>query len=323
MKKSIIYVYIFFTILVFTGCSITEQVVGEYYLQQKQYSDGYKHFEKKINSNKNDAESHYYLARFLLSDNKYKQSLFYLKKAIRIKPNDSKYQSWAGVAYGNLKQYKNERKAYLKAISLNKNNLQAITYLAHNYFDKKEYLKALEYYKKVLKISPDNQFALYNRSLSLNKLKRTPEEILSWKEYLSFYPSGSFANKAVKRLNNQNDFSYKNHLIGFKTVTLKNITFKPFSSIIDSSSSSSLSVLGEILSKNKKISIHIVAYQLNNKKLAKDKVIAIRKYITGKYKLVDKNRLKLSWFNNPRIVRVSKMKYILNEDINFITYVKK
>lgn len=310
-------------LFIFTGCSISKQVVGEYYLQQKDYNDGYSYFKEKINSNEYSDTDQYYYARFLIAKGDLKTSITPLKKAIELNPTKSIYHSWLGVVYGNLKQYKNERSSYLKALSFDEKNLQALTYLAHNYLDKKEYKKALAYYNKVLSLSPENQFALYNRSIVLGKLKRTPEELKSWIEYLSFYPSGSLANKAVKSLNKLNDFSYKNHLIGFKNVTLKNITFKPFSSNVDSSSYSSLDVLGRILSKNEKISIHVVSYQLNNKELAKEKVKSIRKYITSNFKEVDKNRLKLSWFDKPRVVKINKKRYILNEDINFITYVKK
>ncbi len=309
---------VFVLLFLFSGCSVTNQVIGEYHLQSKNYDDGYSHFKEKVNL-EDTASNHYYYARFLIVKENYKEAISHLKKAIQQDPKKSLYFSWLGVAYGNIKQYDNERKSYLKAISLDKKNLQALTYLAHNYFDKKEYKKALEFYNKVLKLSAENQYALYNRSLVLGKLKRVPEEILSWKEYLSYYPSGLLAKKAVKQLNSLNDFSYKNHLIGFKTITLKNITFEPFSSKITSDSYSSLDVLGAVLEKNKLISIHVLSYQLNNKKLAKEKAISIRNYISKKFEKVDRSRLKLSWFGEPRVVNKNR----LNEDINFITHIKK
>lgn len=308
---------------VLSGCSVTQQVLGEYYLKQNNYNNGYSYFKEKVNTNSKESLNHYYYARFLLAKDEFNKSIKYLKEAIKLKPNESLYYSWIGVVYGNIKQYNNERKSYLKALSIDKNNLQALTYLAHNYFEKKEYFRALEYYKKVLNISPRNQGALYNRSLVFNRLRRTPQELLSWKEYLLYYPSGLLSTKAVKQLNILGDFSFKNHLIGFKTVTLKNILFEPFSLKINSLSTSSLDVLGNILIKNENISIHIISYQLNNKNLAKEKALSIRSYIVNKYKIINKKRLKLSWFDRSRIVKINKNKYKLDDDINFITYVKK
>lgn len=310
-------------LFVLTGCSISKQVVGEYYLQQKSYDKGSNHFKDELENDKNSASNNYYYARFLLASKKYKESMVYLKNAISIDSKVSEYHSWLGVAFGSLKQYKNERLSYLTALKLDRNNLQALTYLAHNYFDKKEYVTALEYYKKALNKRPENQSSLYYRALTLSKLKRTPEEIIAWKEYLSYYPSGSLARNAVKTLNENGIFEYKNYLIGFKNITLKNITFEPFSSKITYSSGSSLDILGKILEANKKISIHIVSYQLNNKQLAKQKSKSIKKYLLANYKNIDSRRLKLSWFNQAKKFRTNKKQYFLNEDISFITALKK
>ena len=46
---------ILFFILVFSGCSIQEQVVGEFYLEQENYDRGAQHFQKKIAENPLDA----------------------------------------------------------------------------------------------------------------------------------------------------------------------------------------------------------------------------------------------------------------------------
>ncbi len=320
LKKNI---YILgFLLLFFTGCSVTSQVLGEYHLQNKSYDEGYSHFKKELTENET-ASNHYYYARFLIAKDKFKEAITSLKKAIKLDKDKSIYYSWLGVAYGNIKEYKEERKAYLKALSLDEKNEQALIYLAHNYFEKKDYNNALKYYKKVLKITPSNQFALYNRSLCLEKLRRTPEVILSLKEYLEYYPSGLLAKKATEKLNSLGDFSFRNHLIGFKTITLRDIEFEPFSAEISSKSYSSLDVLGRVLEENKKISIHIIAYQLNNKNLAKEKVKSIKTYLLKNYGEINTNRLKLSWFDTSKKIKIKKNLYKLDENIDFITYIKK
>ena len=310
-------------VFILGGCGFTKQIVGEYYLDEKKYDRGESHFRKRVSENPNSAEANYYYGRFLLAKNKATQALPYIQKAIELDSKKSIYHSWLGVTYAFLKKPQLEKEAYLKALKLDENNIQALTYLAHNYYEKKEYKKALEKYNKVLKISSTNQYALYNRASTLKRLKRIPEEKNAWLEYLEYYPSGSFARNAVKNLNKMNNYEYKNHLIGFKTITLKNIEFTPFTSDITKESKPSLDVLGKILTENKKISIHIIAYQLNNKTLAKQKAIEIKKYILKNNKKIDSKRLKLSWFDQSKKFKIGRKNFIQNETIDFITVVNK
>lgn len=202
-----------------------------------------------MKENPNDAASHYYMGRFHLAKGKAKKALPYLKQTVNLDNTKAKYYSWLGVAYALNKQPKNERKAYEKALSLDRDNLQALIYLAHNHFDKKEYTKALTYYNRVLKLSEENQSALYNRALALKKLGRKPEEKLALKEYLAYYPAGSKARTATKNLNALGDFSYRNVLIGLRTVTINAITFKPFSDDLTLEARRSLDLIGKILEK--------------------------------------------------------------------------
>lgn len=316
--------FMYFIILFFlSGCNFTKQIAGEYYLEGKKFDKGYEHFKKNVDKNPKDSSSHFYYARFLLIKKDYKLARYHFEKAISLNSKKSEYYSWLGVSYSKLKLFSKEKDAYLKAISLDKNNLQALTYLAHSYFDSKQYTKALSYYQRVLKLDEYNQSALYNVSLILKKLKRTPEEKHSLKKYLEYYPSGVLARKAVNRLNYYGVFEYKNHIIGIKTITLKQIQFEASSNRLLTQSKSSLDVLANILNNDKKLSIHIVAYQLNNKNLAKEKTKAIKQYILKRYPKIESKRLKLSWFNKSKKFKIYKKKFIEDETIDFITVVKK
>ena len=163
---------------------------------------------------------------------------------------------------------------------------------------------------------------MYNRALCLEKLGRTPEHIDALKEYLEYYPYGLLARNSVDKLNFKGDFEYRNHLIGLRTVTLKEIRFKPFSDDITYDSRLSLDVLGSLLSKVPDISIHIVSYQLKNKELAKLKARKIKGYFLHNFKNINSERLKLSWFDVPKKVKVNGNTYTLNETVDFITIVK-
>lgn len=309
--------------LIFSGCSFTHIVVGEFYLNEKKYSSGVEYFNKNISKNGLDSSSYYYLGRLLLAQNKPNQALGKFKSAILLDDSNADYYCWLGVTYSSLKIPNKERSAYLKALELNSDHLQALTYLAHNYFDSNEYEKALSYYEKVIKLSPYSKDAIYNRAIVLNKLKRFPEEKVALKIYLDYYPDGSLARNATKNLNSMGNFDYRNYLIDIRTITLKKIEFKPFSSQIDFYSRDSLNYLGELLNNNKKVKIHIVVYQQGNKKLAKNKAKEIKKYILNKFDNVDKNRLKLSWFGIPKVVIHNGRTYNLGESVDFITDLTK
>jgi len=305
-------------VFIFYGCSIQKQVVGEFYLKQKQYDRGYAHFQKNIIKDNKSASDQYYLGRFLLAKGKTKEATIYLKKAVSIDNSNALYHSWLGVAYSLNKDYKNERKEYIKALKFDKNHLQSLIYLANNYYDNKEYKEALKYYFRALKLSPQNKTALYLRAMSLKKLGRKAEEIVAFKKYLLYYPSGSFAKESVASLNKLGNFEYRNFIVGIRTVTLKNIKFKPFTTRIDSESEKSLDVLGKILTKNRDLKLYIVAYQEKNLKLAKGRAKSVKKYLLKNYPHIESNRLKLSWFDKSKKIK----RYRLYESIEFITIVK-
>lgn len=327
MKKRYLYIKIvsLIVLLFFSGCSIYSSKYkqdGEYYLQNKDYENGYLYFKKEIFKNKNNDLIHYYYARFLLAKNEPRLALKHLNKAISLNDANTIYHTWQGVAYSSVKNFSKEQEAYENAIKLDNKNVQALTYLGHNYFDQKKYILALYNYSKVLELNPQNQMALYNRALCLNKLKRKPEELQAWILYLDYYPSGYLAVKAVEYLNNLGNFDYKNHVIGIRKVTLKNITFKTFNDEISTASISSLDVVGMLLTKFKSISIHIIVYQLNNKKLAEQKANSIKKYLLSNYSEIDADRLKLSWFNQSKKISVNKKKMKLDETVDFITFIE-
>jgi len=310
---------LFIILNLFVGCAITKTVVGDFYLEHKKYDSGEKYFKNKLKQNNSDASAQYYYGRFLLLKNNEKEALLHLKKAVALDNKNADYNSWLGIAYSSKKEFSKERESYLKALNINKNHLQSLTYLAHNYYEAKEYKNALKYYGKALKLQKSNYASLYNRALSLNKLGRVPEEKLAWLKYLEYYPFGLLAQKSVRFLNTLGSFEYRNHIIGIRTLTLKNIRFENFEARIDSSSYSSLNLLGKILNKKTKINIHIVVYQQNNILLAKEKAKSIQRYLLKKYPNIDSSRLKLSWFDTAKILLINKRKYILGEHVDFIS----
>ena len=291
-------------LIIIAGCAAPQVVKrhyyslkGQYYLNEKKYEDGIKIFQEEALSNPDNAEAHYFLGRFHLAENHKKEAIRYLQQAVKISSEKANYHFWLGRAYAANKQPDLARKSYMKALEHDDEHIDALTYLGHSQFRKGEYENALKKYTKVLKLRPDDPLALYNRALILKRFKRTPEEKLAWKEYLTKYTSGAMARKAAQNLNALGNFDYRSHFIGSNTVTLEKIQFKPFSAEIRKNTRSFLNILGELLKNNKNIVIHIVAYQKNNKRLAEARAKSVKKYLIKEFPEIEPSRLKVSWFD--------------------------
>ncbi|MBN1254587.1 MAG: tetratricopeptide repeat protein [Deltaproteobacteria bacterium] len=314
--------------LLLTGCvqvvkdqyhAVKQITVGQYYLDQKKYQKGIEVFRQEVHLHPNNGEAHYYLGRFLLAENHEKEALDYLKRAVELSSKKADYHFWLGVAYGFNKSKDLERESYLSALKLDENHVQALTYLGHNQLERGKYKEALNSYSKALTLWPENPSALYNRALIMKQLGRTPEEKTAWKIYLASYPAGAMARLAVVHLNALGDFSYRNYLIGLRTVTLEKIQFEPFTTKISEDSRPSLDFLGNILKNKNKLSIHIVVYQKKNKELAEARAKSIKKYLLKEFNEIESSRLKVSWFDVPERIKINKTTYQENESINFIT----
>lgn len=299
--------------------SIKHLAQGEYFLDQRQYTEGIIAFRKAIKENPDDVRLHYYLGRFYLAKNNAKQGLRHLKKTVALVPDDADYHFWLGVAYSANDEPEAERNCYLKALSLERDHVPALTYLGNSQFDKKEYEAALETYTRVLQIEEETAQALYNRALILRIFKRTPEEINAWKAYLAIYATGPFAQKAASYLNQKGDFDYRNHVIGIRTITLPKIRFIHFSDKIHESSESTLNYVGQRVERYSQYTLHIIAYQLNNARLGENRAKSIKRYLLKEYPRIPSSRIKVSWFKQPETIKVGKATFKLDQSINFFT----
>ena len=309
---------IFLSIVLLAGCSVGYKAQGQYYLETEKYKTGLATFKENVRKNPDDAIANYYLGRFYLAENQSQKGIRYLRRSAQLNPDRADTFFWAGVARSQLKQPIRERKNYIKALSLDNQHLQARTYLAHNQFENGNYKAALKNYDGVLSLQPANPAALYNRAEILKRLGKKSQEKTALKRYLSYYPSGSFARRAVYRLNAMGDFEYRNYIIDRRTVTLKAIEFVPSTAEISSVSRPSLDVLGAILDNNQRISLNIVVYQKSNKKLAESRAKSIKTYLLEKFPRIRAERLKLSWFGVPEKIKTQGKKVLkVDTSINF------
>ena len=318
-----------FSVILTSGCVVKDlgrtveyTVKGDYFLQSDQSNRGRESFKREVEENPGSALANYYYGRFLLQENENKQALKYLKKARDLDQSNADYNFWAGVAFGANGMTTEEEKSYTRALSINRKHLQSLIYLGHRRLAKKKYTEALDLYTQALDIWPGSPSALYNRALILNKLGRTPEEELAWLDYLDQYPSGPKARQATDYLNVTRNYSFRNHTIGKHTITLEKIRFIPFTSELADSSYQSLLLAGEVYTTMKKGTLQIITYQKNNKELARQRVIAIKKFLLAEVPSISSKKIGVSWFSEPQKTTIRGKKLTIDESVSFFVTAK-
>lgn len=303
--------------------SIKNFTVGEYYLDNHKYRQGIANFKRETAENPSDSKAFYYLGRCYLAESQVEDALKALERAVYLDPGHADSHFWLGVAYAAAGDPKAERKSYETALRIDPDHVPALVYMGHNYFDAKDYLKALTYYERALALAPYQPQALYNRGLIYRHFDRTPEEIQAWRIYLANYPQGASSRQAAEFLNTYGIFDYRNHLIGIRTITLERIQFEPFTATIDKSSRKTLDFLGAVFEKQARFELHILAYQKNNKDLARARANSIKRYLMESNRRIGASRIRISWFDVPEKISVGKKRYAEGEAIDFFTRKRK
>lgn len=321
---------VLFLLLSCSGCVIKDMgrtvnysITGEHFLTTQQFDRGITNFKDKVDQNPENHLANFYYGRFLLGEQQYKAALKYLVKARELNPKKADYYFWAGVAYGSVGQKISERSNYQKALLIDSNHLQSLIYLGSNQLQAKQYKASLISYNKALAIWPSSPTAIYNRALIHEKMGRKPEALEGWQEYLSYYPSGAMARKAVSHLNLLNDYSFRNYQLLSRIVTIEKIYFQPFSAEISPESRKSLEFIGSVAGKMKKGSLQIVVYQLKNRDLAKRKAISIKRYLLKTNPKLHRDDIGISWFDTPETIKIKKRKRVLNDSVSFFISLKR
>jgi tetratricopeptide (TPR) repeat protein len=282
------------------GSNLQNSFKGDGYLERQEYKEGLQTFAEELRKSPDNPQNLYYYGRFLLASGQSREAQSYLARAAAAEPGKSDYYFWLGVAHGELGLRDKERVAYEKALQLDANHTQAITYLANSMLVSGQHEESLRLYQRALQLWPENPQALYNRAIILQHFQRQPEEKLAWKLYLDHHPAGSFARLAADRLNLFGDHSYRNHTLGVRTLTLANIEFAPFGAELLPASQPSLDLLGATAANMGKGTLHVIAYQQNNRALAKARSLAVKAYLQQRFpELAPAGRLAASWFEVP------------------------
>ena len=257
-------------------------------------------WKKVIAANPADASAQYTYGRVLLALDEPRQALPHLKKANTLTRNNTDYLLWLGIAYGKSGRLSEEQASYSKVLQLHPEHTQALVYLGNSYLKATKYQPALNCYQRALTLQPDNEQALFNRAIIYKQLQRKTAERLAWNLYLQRHPSGSLAIKAVEQLNRLDDFSFRNHHLGRRIVTLPAMSFTPFTADLTRSDLANLDTIGSIAVNMKSGPLDIIVYQKNDGNLARAKAISIKRYLVKEFPpLATDDRIRISWFSVP------------------------
>jgi tetratricopeptide (TPR) repeat protein len=281
-----------------TGRSLQDRIENQEHLTSDELRRGAVTLRKAVEQDPANGRANFSYGRVLLATDQPRQALPYLQKAVALDPENAVYLFWLGVAYGENNKTSLERASYERALQRDSKYVQALVYLGNNYLNAKAYQPALSCYLRALAISPTNAQALYNRAIIYRHLHQTSNEKLAWRLYLESHPSGELARRAADHLNMLGDFSYRNHRLGRRTVTLPAITFAPFSAELTPSAEAALDLVGSTVSHLKKGKLDILVYQKNNRELASRRATSIKRYLEKQFHVLKtEERIRLSWFD--------------------------
>ena len=266
-----------------------------------------------------DAKIHHMLGRELLAKNKAQEAMVHLRRAVDIQPDDANYHFWLGVNYWALEEFDQELAYYQTALQIDPNLLPAHAYIGHNYLDRGDWERALYHYGRVLEDAPRHAGALFNRGLALRYLGDTPMENEAWRAYLTHYNRGERAMRAVDFLNANGDFSFRQIQLGPLRMVKQRIQFDRNQTTLIETDRATLNDIGQILARNRKLQLHVVAYVDNDADLAKRRARAVKRYLRDNFEGLSSQRIKLSWFGVPESVSFADRTYRLDDAVRIFT----
>ena len=139
--------------------------------------------------------------------------------------------------------------------------------------------------------------------------------------FLGYYPEGHMGAAAADLLNAQGDFTYRNFLLGRRTVTLRAVTFAPGGTDLGFGASDSLDVVGSMLTNDPRLVLHVVVFAQGDAALARARAQRIHSFFRAYYPAVRDSQTLLSWFGAAENVEAPGGTFPLKESVLFITKV--
>ncbi len=246
-------------------------------------------------------ESAYLVGRGLLrAENNEDKALAFLQRASLLDPENPEFAYWEGVGYWANGDDEAERRSYLRGLATDPESVPLLINLGHNYLSDKNYQEALAAYQAVLSISPGEPVALYNSGLIYRALGMVPEEISSWRSYLQENREGTKSFRAVKRLNEYGDFSFRTYQVGGRKIIINQQRLLD-ESLPQGSKTEELSPITSILQQDERLDLEVVVFVENDREAARKRAFQFKRMISGTNKDVE-NQVKLSWFDVPETI---------------------
>lgn len=248
-------------------------------------------------------ESAFLVGRGLLQeDNSKGQALVFLQRASGLDPENPEFAYWEGVGHWANGDKEKERLSYLRGLEAAPRSVPLLINLGHNYLDGKNYQKALDAYRAVLALSPNDPVAHYNSGLIFRVLGMIPEEILSWRTFLHDNRVGAKSFRAVQRLNGYDDFSFRTYLVGQRKVIVNQQVLLD-ESLPEDMRRAELAAISAIIEQDQHLSLEVAAFVENDLEAARKRALEIKSMVVKNSKADVKNRVKLSWFDAPEIIK--------------------
>lgn len=303
-----------------SSCSIadlTSTVKGSHYLSTGDYRAGTRAFQDVVRTDPQGAAGHYYLGRFLLADTRTKMAIKHLRRAVELSPDNADYQFWLGLAYGESGDMNQERVHYQKALTSSPSHIQATLYLGHLDFREGRSNAALKRYDQVLKRIETNPSALYNRALILHMQGDKKKARAAWQKYLKYYPAGLHASRAVTHLNELGDFSWRNHSLGIRRLTLKEVQFQKHRNSVSITAYPSLRLVAKTVANLERGVLQVVVYDKGNSRLAQSRASTVKNKILEFAPHLSPDRVQISWFGTSQVIRIGNNTFRSQESVQF------
>ena len=248
-------------------------------------------------------ESAYLVGRGLLrADNNEGNALAFLQRASLLEPENPEFAYWEGVGHWANGDKEGERRSYLRGLEADPESVPLLINLGHSYLGDKNYQEALGAYQAVLTLSPGEPVALYNSGLIYRTLGMIPEEISSWRSYLQDNRDGTKPFRAVKRLNDYDDFSFRTYQVGTRKVIL-NQQLLLDESLPESRQQEELADITSILEQNEHLHLEVVVFVENDEEAARKRAIHLKRMIQKNSKTHVGSQVRLSWFDAPETIK--------------------
>jgi tetratricopeptide (TPR) repeat protein len=248
-------------------------------------------------------ESAYLVGRGLLrASNSEGQALTFLQRASLLEPENPEFAYWEGVGHWSNGDKEQERRSYLRGLDADPESVPLLINLGHNYLGDKNYREALGAYQAVLTLSPNEAVALYNSGLIYRALGMIPEEISSWRSFLQENREGTKSFRAVQRLNDYDDFTFRTYQVGGRKVILNQQTLLD-ESLPESKQQEELANITTILEQNERLNLEVVIFVENDKEAARKRAFHLKRMISKNSNTDVKTQVRLSWFDAPETIK--------------------